>query len=105
MADGLTGLVSQSFAVTPTLPMGAITSCVIVVDAQDLYYRSLNVTVDTQSGPSPQWTFCLTWSSPTSIKDGVYSEDKSPECLHKSRKSWLTRFYGADMARPPDGQT
>ncbi|GFS20914.1 hypothetical protein ElyMa_006910500 [Elysia marginata] len=34
MADGQTGSVSQSSAVKPTLPMGAITSYVIIVRAQ-----------------------------------------------------------------------
>ncbi|GFR59337.1 tubulin alpha chain [Elysia marginata] len=39
MADRLTGPVSQSSAVKPTLPMGFITSYVIVFGAQGLYCR------------------------------------------------------------------
>ncbi|GFR70425.1 hypothetical protein ElyMa_005653100 [Elysia marginata] len=36
MADGLTGPVSQTSAVKPTVPMGVMTSYVIVFDAQGL---------------------------------------------------------------------
>ncbi|GFR60542.1 hypothetical protein ElyMa_003534100 [Elysia marginata] len=38
MCDGLTGSVSQSSAVNPTLPVDVITSYAIVVGAQGLYY-------------------------------------------------------------------
>ncbi|GFR59273.1 hypothetical protein ElyMa_003500800 [Elysia marginata] len=38
MADGLAGPVTQSSAVKPALPMGIITSYVIVVGAQGLNY-------------------------------------------------------------------
>ncbi|GFR63305.1 hypothetical protein ElyMa_001892100 [Elysia marginata] len=38
MADGLAGPVSQSSAIKPKLPVGVITSHVIVVSAQGLYY-------------------------------------------------------------------
>ncbi|GFS16867.1 hypothetical protein ElyMa_003224900 [Elysia marginata] len=40
MAGGLTELASQSSAVKPTLPIGVITSYVIVFGAQGLYYVS-----------------------------------------------------------------
>ncbi|GFR63455.1 hypothetical protein ElyMa_000156100 [Elysia marginata] len=42
MAGGLWGPVNQSSAVKPTLPMGVITSYIIVGGAQGLYQRTLN---------------------------------------------------------------
>ncbi|GFR63624.1 hypothetical protein ElyMa_005487200 [Elysia marginata] len=42
MADGLTEPVSQSSAVKRTLPMGIITSYVIVVGVQDFYFWESN---------------------------------------------------------------
>ncbi|GFS05898.1 hypothetical protein ElyMa_001210900 [Elysia marginata] len=48
MADGLTGPISQSSALKPALPMGVITSHVIVARAQGLHCHSLNPRVQAE---------------------------------------------------------
>ncbi|GFS20520.1 hypothetical protein ElyMa_003314900 [Elysia marginata] len=71
MVDGLTGPVSQSCAVKPTLTTRVITSYVIVVGAQGLYYsqfynRLCHATLPAHGASQPAGTrqcihVCLLW--------------------------------------------